>query len=193
MSLPTKITVIRILVTFIIMALLFQPGLAAKSWCLALFLLASLTDWLDGYLARRWNEITPLGMLLDPIADKVLVLGLFLSFVQLHLVSAWMVMVILGRELLITGVRLYAASRHVVISAAPEGKHKTVSQMAAIVVILTALIVREAPSLAAVPAVAVWIPRLILGTVWAAVILTVISGASFFWRHRVVLGHGPAR
>ncbi len=192
MSLPTALTISRIFVTFLIMALLFVPGLGAKAWCLALFILASLTDWLDGYLARRWRQMTPLGALLDPIADKVLVLGLFISFVQLRLAPAWMVMVVIARELLITGVRLYAASRRVVISAAPEGKHKTVSQMAAIIVILAALIVRETPA-ASSAWLAEWLPRLILGCLWVAVILTVISGGSFFWRHREVLRHGSAR
>ena len=188
---PTRITVARILLTVVIMTLLFVPGLSAKSWCLALFLLASLTDWLDGHLARRLNQVTPLGVLLDPIADKVLVLGLFISFVQLRLAPAWMVLLIIARELLITGVRLYAASRRVVISAALEGKHKTVSQMVAIVVILSALIVRETPAVAST-GVATWLPRLILGGLWIAVILTVVSGASFFWRHRAVWRHGSA-
>ncbi|PIQ83784.1 MAG: CDP-diacylglycerol--glycerol-3-phosphate 3-phosphatidyltransferase, partial [Candidatus Omnitrophica bacterium CG11_big_fil_rev_8_21_14_0_20_63_9] len=81
MTLPTKLTVLRIFLTFLTMALLFVPGPAAKAWALAGFIVASLTDWLDGWLARRWNQMSPLGALLDPIADKVLVLGVFLAFV----------------------------------------------------------------------------------------------------------------
>ncbi|MBI3311980.1 MAG: CDP-diacylglycerol--glycerol-3-phosphate 3-phosphatidyltransferase, partial [Candidatus Omnitrophica bacterium] len=131
-NLPNKLTLLRIFLTFLIMGLLFVPGVWAKSLCLALFLLASMSDWLDGYLARRFSQVSPLGVLLDPIADKVLVIGILLAFVQLRLVPAWMVLAILMRELVITGVRLYALNRHVVIPAAREGKHKTVSQMVTI-------------------------------------------------------------
>jgi len=188
MTLPTKLSVLRILLTFLIMALLFLPGWVAKSAALASFLLAALTDWLDGYLARRWGQTSPMGALLDPIADKVLVLGTLLAFVQLALVPAWMVLVIALREFLITGVRLFAASRGIVLAAAKEGKHKTVSQMVAIVVILAALVVRELP--AGAQASGTWaaaIDWMILGCLWVTVVLTVVSGAAFFWRHRAVL------
>ena len=191
MTLPTKLSVLRILLTFLIMALLFLPGWIAKSAALASFLLAALTDWLDGYLARRWRQTSPMGALLDPIADKVLVLGTLLAFVQLALVPAWMVLVIALREFLITGVRLFAASRGLVLSATKEGKHKTVSQMVTIVVILAALIVRELP--AGARASGPWtaaIDWVILGCLWVTVILTVVSGAVFFWRHRTVLRAG---
>ncbi|MBI2104214.1 MAG: CDP-diacylglycerol--glycerol-3-phosphate 3-phosphatidyltransferase [Candidatus Omnitrophica bacterium] len=145
MTLPTKLSVLRIVLAFLVMGCLFVPGWAAKLAALALFLAASLTDWLDGYLARRWRQTTPLGALLDPIADKVLVLGTFLAFVQLRLVPAWMVLVIALREFLITGIRLYVAGRRLVLPAATEGKHKTVSQMVAIIVILAVLVLQELP------------------------------------------------
>lgn len=166
------------------MGLLFSPGAAAKAAALAGFLLASFTDWLDGYLARRWHQTSALGALLDPIADKVLVLGMFLAFVQLGLIPAWMVLIIAFREFLITGVRLFAASRHVVLSAATEGKHKTVSQMVTIIVILGILIAQQvhgaAPFSEATRRLMDWT---ILGCLWVTMALTVISGASFFWRH----------
>ena len=111
MNLPTKLSVSRILLTFGLLAALLTPGLAAKLIALAVFIVASLTDWLDGMLARRRGELTPLGALLDPIADKVLVLGAFLAFVQLRLVPAWMVLVIMLRELVITRIRLIAANK----------------------------------------------------------------------------------
>ena len=186
MALPTKLTVLRILLTFVIMVLLFVPGALAKGLAFALFVLACATDWWDGYLARRWNQITPLGVLLDPIADKVLVIGLLMSFVQLRLVPAWMVLVIFIRELVITGVRLYAARRQIVIPAATEGKHKTVSQMLTITVILGLLVVRELVAERAAVVWLVWMPRLILLAMWVTVALTVISGASFFWRNRML-------
>ncbi len=193
MTLPTKITVLRILLTVVIMGLLIVPGMTAKVVCLLLFALASLTDWLDGYVARRFNQTSPLGTLLDPIADKILILGLLISFVQLRLVPAWMVVVILARELLITGVRLYAANRKIVIAAAKEGKHKTVSQMVAVVLILISLIIREAFA-AALPISADHVmTQIIAVALWVTVILTIVSGASFFWRHRGLLRDASAR
>src|SRR3989338_3479002 len=106
MTFPTKLTCLRLVLTFVIMGLLFVPGPAAKASAFGLFLLAAATDWLDGLLARRWGQISSLGALLDPIADKVLVLGLFLAFVQLRVIPAWMVLIILLLQLVITGVRL---------------------------------------------------------------------------------------
>ena len=188
MTLPTKLTCFRVLLTFLIMALLFAQGWIAKLAALGCFLLASATDWLDGYLARRWRQTSLLGALLDPIADKVLVLGMFLAFVQLRLIPAWMVLIITLREFLITGVRLFAASRGLVLSAAKEGKHKTVSQIVTIFLILLLLMVEELPGMASVSAQAraamAWT---ILGCMWVTTVLTVISGVSFFWRHRDVL------
>ena len=188
MTLPTKLSVLRIVLTFLVMACLFAPGGAAKAAALALFLAAGFTDWLDGYLARRWRQTSPLGALLDPIADKVLVLGTFLAFVQLRLVPAWMVLVIALREFLITGIRLYAAGRRLVLPAAAEGKQKTVSQMVAIIVILAVLVIRELPGAAwhsdRAQALMRWA---VASGLWVAVILTVVSGVAFFWRHRAVL------
>jgi len=188
MNVPLKLTLLRILLTFVIMGLLFTTGWLAKLAALVGFLLASLTDWLDGYLARRWHQTTPLGALLDPIADKVLVLGIFLAFVQLRLIPAWMVLIIVLRELLITGVRLFAASRHVILQAAKEGKHKTVSQIVTICVVLSVLVIQEFVGTSSVPASMETAMRwVMLGCVWVTMIFTVISGTTFFWRHRVVL------
>lgn len=188
MTLPTQLSCLRIVLAFLIMGVLFVPGWPAKAVALGGFLLAGLTDWLDGYLARRWRQQSALGALLDPIADKVLVLGVFLAFVQLRLVPAWMVLVIVFREVLITGVRLYAASRNVILAAAREGKHKTVSQMTTIIVILAVLVIRELWAPRALPPRAdAAIGFVILGCLWVTTILTVVSGTLFFWRHREVL------
>ena len=184
MNLPTRLTLARILLTFAVMALSFMPGWMAKAAALLLFVLASLTDWLDGYLARRWNQCSPLGALLDPIADKVLILGTLLAFVQLRLVPAWMVLIVVLREFLITGVRLFAASRHVILAAAAEGKHKTVSQVVAVVAVLVLMLVRELGASGGIEAALEWI---VAGCLWVAVLFTVISGSVFFWRHRAVL------
>ena len=194
MTLPTKLTFLRIALTFLIMGCLFLPGWPAKAIALAGFIVASATDWLDGVLARRWHQTSALGALLDPIADKVLVLGVFLAFVQLRLIPAWMVLVIMFREFLITGVRLFAVSRQVVLPAAKEGKHKTVSQMVTIVIILGVLILQEMlGSRGMSPQLAMGLQWTILGCLWMTMLLTVISGTSFFWRHRHVLRDAVAR
>lgn len=194
MTLPTQLTLLRIVITFVIMALLFVPGLTASVAALGCFLLASVTDWVDGYLARRWRQTSALGALLDPIADKVLVLGIFLAFVQLRLVPAWMVLVIACREFLITGVRLFAASRHVVLSAAREGKHKTVSQMVTILTVLIVLIIQETPAAQRLSPFAQDVMRwTVLGCVWVTMLLTLMSGVNFFWRHRSVLRDAVSR
>ena len=185
MTLPTKLTILRIILTFVVLALLFAPAPHAKAGALAVFLVAGFTDWLDGYLARTWNQRTPLGALLDPIADKVLVLGLFLAFVQLSLIPAWMALVIAAREFLITGVRLVAASRHVVLSAEKEGKHKTVWQIFTIFMVLLSLALEEVLGLS--PEHRRFLEGFILACLWVTMILTVGSGAMFFWRHRTVL------
>ncbi len=194
MTVPTKLSFLRIALAFLVFSLLMAPGTAAKAAALACFLIASLTDWLDGWLARRWNQVSSLGALLDPIADKILVLGTFLAFVQLELIPAWMVLVIMVRELLITGVRLFAASRQVVLSAAREGKNKTVSQMLTIAVVLVVVLIRERYGAAGVPhAMERHLMELVLGCMWVTVVLTIVSGASFFWRHRLVLWETVSR
>ena len=190
MTLPNKLTVLRIVLTFIIVGCLFLPGLPAKIVSFALFAVASLTDWWDGYLARRSNQITSLGMLLDPIADKVLIVGVLLAFVRMELVPGWMVLVIVIRELMVTGARLSAAKRKVVIAAAKEGKQKMVVQIFTIILIFSLLVLRE------------WLgggwrcePLLrhgILIGMWVTLLLTVWSGATFFWRNRSI-AHGPSR
>ena len=186
MSLPSKLTLLRIALTFLIMGLLLVPGPAAKLACLAVFGLAAITDWADGYLARRLNQTSAAGILLDPIADKVLVLGLLLTFVQLALIPAWMVLVIFIRELGITAVRLYAVGRQIVIPAAREGKQKTVSQLVTITLILLMLVARELLHGAPAAILERWMPLVIDGAMWVTLVLTVISGVAFFWRNRAL-------
>ncbi|WKY46548.1 CDP-diacylglycerol--glycerol-3-phosphate 3-phosphatidyltransferase [Eubacteriaceae bacterium ES3] len=136
MNLPNKITVVRIvMIPFFIAALLIQfpyhQPIAA-----ALFVIAALTDSLDGYLARSRNLVTDFGKFMDPLADKLLVCSALICFVQLGSVPAWMVIIIIAREFAITGLRTLAASDGIVIAASKWGKAKTISQMIAIVIIL---------------------------------------------------------
>lgn len=143
MNLPNQLTIARIILTFIFMFFLFSDGLSAKMLALVIFTLAALTDLYDGKIARGRNLVTDFGRLMDPIADKILVIAAFLAFVELKIIPAWMVIVIIAREFLITGLRLLAANKNIIIAAVKSGKHKTVSQMVSIFVILGVLVFKE--------------------------------------------------
>jgi CDP-diacylglycerol--glycerol-3-phosphate 3-phosphatidyltransferase len=142
-NLPNALTVARIfLVPLLVVVLLTKfegrqiLGVRKELVGAAIFGLASLTDWLDGYLARRRKQVTPLGQLIDPIADKLLITAALVSLVQMSLAPAWMVAVILGREFAVTGLRGVAHARGVVIPASPLGKFKMVSQVVAILLLI---------------------------------------------------------
>ena len=186
MNLANRLTLSRIVLTFFMMGLLYVETFWAKMGALLIFIAACVTDYLDGWVARTRGQSTDFGKIIDPIADKVLVLGVFLSFVELGLVPSWMVVVIMIREFTITGMRLFAIRRGFVLAAERAGKHKTVSQMAAILFILIFLCVREvaikgggwgAPHQEAFR-VGIWV--LMSG----ALVLTVGSGLSFVWNNR---------
>jgi len=142
-NLPTWITIGRIFLTPVLVVVLMTRTTALEhlnvSWQIigvCVFLLASLTDWLDGWLARRRNEVTTLGILLDPIADKLLTSAAFVSLIEIGAAKAWMVWIILGREFAVDGLRMIASSQGVTIPASLWGKYKTVSQVVAIVLLL---------------------------------------------------------
>lgn len=187
MTFPTFLSCLRIVLAFIIMFLMTLPGHFSKCWALACFALASLTDWLDGYWARRFKQTSALGALLDPIADKILVIGIFSVGALLRTVPVWMVLVIAGREILITWIRMVAASKQVVLAAASEGKQKMVSQIIALAALILMLIIQDWPNGRLPQAVTLWAWRFTQLALWVAVVFTVISGSLFFSRHRVVL------
>lgn len=142
-NLPNTITLIRIfLVPLLVVVLLtrFQApqvlGVPREVLGAAIFAVASLTDWLDGYLARRRKQVTTLGQMLDPLADKLLTAAAFISLVQMELAPAWMVAVIIGRELAVTGLRSIAYARGVSIAASSLGKTKMVAQVVAILALI---------------------------------------------------------
>ena len=168
------------------MVLLFHQGAVFKGLALFVFLAASYTDYLDGKIARRMGQITPFGRLMDPIADKILTLSAFLGFVQLGIIPAWMAVVIITRDLLITGFRLTLPAGSDVQSARPSGKHKTVVQFASIVGVLIFLTVRETPlwDLA-------WTLRaheVIYGSMVFVVAVTLWSGVRYVWKNKHLLG-----
>lgn len=192
MNLPNKLTISRILLSFAFLGFLFGHGVVYKALALATFVVASLTDVLDGYLAKRTNQMTDFGRLMDPIADKVLVLSAFVSFVEMRIIPAWMVVVIIFREVAITGLRFFALSRGKVIPADAGGKHKTVWQMIAIIMTLIFIIAKEAfagASGAWTAATERLCHDIVLGVMFVAVMLTFASGISYLVRNRGVYAH----
>jgi CDP-diacylglycerol--glycerol-3-phosphate 3-phosphatidyltransferase len=195
MNLPNKLTVSRFVLTAFFLCALFCPWQIPFRNTLALvfFCVASFTDFLDGKIARSRNLITNFGKLMDPLADKILTCSAFIAFVEsTHLhpgapvkVAAWMVIVIVARELAITGLRLLAASKNVVLAAERFGKHKTISQIIAIIALLVIDAKMEWPS---------WLQNIFQGwsvafteiMLWLTVALTVASGLIYLWRNREI-------
>ena len=136
MTLPNKLTISRFVLTIAFLAVMFSNMRFHETLALALFIAGGISDFLDGYLARRDKLITNFGILMDPLADKIMVCSAFIAFVGLNWIPAWMVVIVVARELAITGLRLLAASKSVVLAAEGYGKHKTISQIVAIISIL---------------------------------------------------------
>jgi len=190
MNLPNKLTLSRFAMTVAFLAAIFSNVRFRETIALFLFSLASLTDYFDGKIARRDKLITNFGILMDPLADKILVCSAFIAFVGLGWIQAWMVVLIVARELAITGLRLLAASKHLVLAAEGFGKHKTISQIVAIIAILVFHSYREWGAVGqytfglnlggGVP----WINWFQPLAIWVAVALTFISGSLYLWRNR---------
>ncbi|MFZ4454219.1 CDP-diacylglycerol--glycerol-3-phosphate 3-phosphatidyltransferase [Salibacterium aidingense] len=187
MNLPNQITIARILLIPVFMVLMLAPvslgnininGIPLPSTHAAgalLFIIAAATDWLDGYFARKYNLVSNFGKFLDPLADKLLVTAALLSLIELGLLPAWMGIVILSREFAVTGMRLVAASEGNVIAASGLAKWKTVFQMAALAVLL----LHNVPF-------AGWDLPVGMLLMWAAVVLTILSGIDYFVKNRHV-------
>jgi len=169
LNIPNTLTLLRIFLVPILVALLFTRTDGGLFLGMAVFGVAVLTDYLDGYLARRRNEVTRLGTLLDPIADKLLTAAAFISLVEMNAVPAWMVVIIVGREFAVTGLRNIAASRGILIPASGLGKGKMVSQVVAIFLLLLAT---------RIPALG--LPALL--ALWVVVLLALVSGADYVRR-----------
>jgi len=193
MNLPNKITISRFLLTAVFMLFLFMHGFVYKILALMVFLAAVFSDYLDGYFAKKYNQKSNLGKLLDPIADKVLTLAAFLAFVEMKLIPAWIVVIIIARELLITGLRLLALKNDDILPAGKGGKHKTVSQMVSIFVILLFIMFKEA-------GVEIfdfwdagfeyWYRQLIFVLMLITTVLTITSGASYIMGNKKYLFNG---
>jgi len=182
MNLPNTLTLVRIfLVPLLVVVLLTQFagheifGVPKELIGAAIFAIASITDWLDGYLARRRRQVTWLGQVLDPLADKLLTSAAFISLVQLGLAPAWMVALIIGREFAITGLRSLAYTKGITIPASPLGKIKMASQVTAILL----LILGWGP----LP----WLAPVGYVTLWAVMILAVASAVDYYRRFQRLL------
>ncbi len=178
MNLPNKLTLLRVvMIPFFVIFLLLEDG-AVPVWryvSAGIFILASFTDLLDGKIARKYNLVTNFGKFMDPLADKLLVCSALICLIQLGQLSAWMVIVIISREFIISGFRLVASDNGVVIAASYWGKFKTVFQMISVILLILNIPVLE------------WFTRICL---WAALILTVVSLVDYIVKNHKILTEG---
>lgn len=179
MNLPNKLTVLRVLMVpfFVVFMLYPLAGAASKYVALALFCVASFTDFLDGYLARKYNLVTNFGKFMDPLADKLLVCSALICLSSMGKLAAWITLIIIAREFIISGFRLVASDNGIVIAASYWGKFKTVSHMAMIIMLILDF-QNTAYKYATVAVVAV------------GLVLTVISLADYVWKNKQVLTEG---
>mgnify|MGYP000555901550 CR=1 FL=1 len=178
MYLPNKLTILRvIMIPFFVAALLYDGGANQnmRYVAAALFIIASLTDMLDGKIARKYNLVTNFGKFMDPLADKLLVCSALICMIELRELPAWMVIIIISREFIISGFRLVASDNGVVIAASYWGKFKTTFQMIGVV-----LLIFNIPALSTLTTIIVWI----------ALALTVISLVDYIVKNAGVLTEG---
>ena len=174
MNLPNMLTTIRmVLIIPFVMVMQMAPEGNGRFIALAIFVLASFTDFLDGYIARKNHLVTNFGKFMDPLADKLLVSAAMICLVSMGRIPAWMVIIIISREFAISGFRLIAADNGIVIAASWWGKFKTVSQMIMIILLIA--------NLGGVFTVLEIIFK------WIALILTVVSLADYIWKNKKVL------
>ena len=190
MNLPNKLTVSRFFLTVAFLAVMFSGVNYHETIALVLFSAAGISDFLDGQIARRRKLITNFGILMDPLADKIMVCSAFIAFVDLKWIPSWMVVIVVARELAITGLRLLAASKNLVLAAEGFGKHKTISQIVAIISILVLHSYQQWDGVG--PAVfgahilvdQPWVEWFTEASKWVAVILTFVSGGLYLWKNR---------
>jgi len=173
-NLPTYLTLGRICLVPLVVVFLISAESIHSLLAAILFSAAALTDWLDGMIARRRRQVTTLGKLLDPVADKLLVAAALISLVQVSRVEAWIVVVIIGREFAVTGLRAVSAAQGIIVGASDLGKYKTFSQYLAVT-----LLILEKNVPVGLESEFAYLSR---GMLWAALTLTVVSGVDYFVR-----------
>jgi CDP-diacylglycerol--glycerol-3-phosphate 3-phosphatidyltransferase len=191
MNLPNKLTISRFVLTVAFLAVMFSRVRFHETISLVLFVAGGVSDFLDGHIARRDKLITNFGILMDPLADKIMVCSAFIAFVGLGWLPAWMVVIVVARELAITGLRLLAASKSVVLAAEGYGKHKTITQIVAII----SLLIEHSYKQWGTPGKTVfglevfgaaWVEWFTKFSIWVAVALTFISGWLYLWKNRAL-------
>jgi CDP-diacylglycerol---glycerol-3-phosphate 3-phosphatidyltransferase len=193
-NLPNKLTLSRFALTVGFLAVMFSGMPYHETIALALFVAAGISDFLDGQIARRRNLITNFGILMDPLADKIMVCSAFIAFVELGWFAAWMAVIVVARELAITGLRLLAASKNVVLAAERYGKHKTISQIVAVIAIFIDHIMQKNQWGSIGQAIfgwhlfdqhswSWWVAEIFK---WLSVALTFISGFVYLWKNRAL-------
>jgi len=184
-TIPNILTVLRIFLTVIFVFCLYQGGIGSTIWALVVFTLASLTDYFDGYLARKYNWISSFGKIMDPIADKFLTLSAFFVFMQMNLIATWMFVVICIREVVVTGLRLPALQRGVALAAEGAGKLKTVLQIVLVYSIMIFIVLLHLdPDVERYSTLMLYFSKGIYLFMIVVVLITVWSGASFIWKNR---------
>lgn len=171
MNTANKLTIFRVILVPIFMVLLLIDNIGCQLAALAVFAIASLTDMLDGKIARERNQITTFGKFMDPLADKILTTSAFVIFLERGIINSWALMLILAREFMVAGVRLCAVGEGKVIAASFWGKFKTVSQMVAI---MASVIILNMPFIPTETGIAI---SAVL--IWISILFTVISGAEY--------------
>ncbi|MDD2677438.1 MAG: CDP-diacylglycerol--glycerol-3-phosphate 3-phosphatidyltransferase [Methylacidiphilaceae bacterium] len=188
-NLPNQISLGRLCICALFVGDVSLPWAYSATTALLLFAIGSLTDWVDGWVARRHNLVSDLGKLLDPLADKILICAAFLVLLERGVVPLWAVVVIMAREFLVTGLRALTAARGAVLAAAPSGKWKTLAQMLYVLMMLTQMALSEiggggkerAGRLLEAPATVL---------LWIAVGITFASGVLYFYRCRAIVFSG---
>ncbi|MCI0537288.1 MAG: CDP-diacylglycerol--glycerol-3-phosphate 3-phosphatidyltransferase [Verrucomicrobiales bacterium] len=188
MNVPNRLTISRFVLTLAFLLVFFAAFPFSDTVALALFIVAGLTDYFDGKIARRDKLITNFGILMDPLADKILICSAFIAFVERGLMPAWMVVIVVARELAITGLRLLAASKNLVLAAERYGQNKTISQITAIISILVLVSYKHWGPLEILFGFKVfgrpWVESFTELSKWVAVALTFVSGWLYLWRNR---------
>lgn len=187
MNWANRLTVSRLVLTILFVAALNSTWIYGRTAALIIFLLAGVTDYFDGEIARRYGSVTNFGRLMDPLVDKIMMAAAFISLVPLGAIPAWAATTVVARDFLITGLRLMASARGQILSAERLGKHKTSWQIVTVVFFLVLLSVRE---LKYADESGWWFRAWYHGgplLVWIAVALTVYSGLRYAWRHRDVI------
>jgi CDP-diacylglycerol--glycerol-3-phosphate 3-phosphatidyltransferase len=186
MNLPNLLTLIRLGLSVLLVVSLSVQYPAHLAAALLVFLLASLTDYLDGVIARKWDLVTDFGKLMDPLADKVLTASAFICLIPYQALPAWAVIIIISREFLITGLRLLASSKGIILPAEKLGKHKTAWQMITIIFFLALLAARDFSIASSAAVNLLWVyGGMVLVTLTVG--LTLFSGSAYLWKNRRLL------